>query len=65
MHYKIKIEVDERGTKAGAVTAVVKEAESAPPAEPKTVNLDRPFFFIIVDSEFNMPIFMDALNDAI
>ncbi len=62
--HKTRIEVDERGTKAGAVTAVEMEAECAAPAEPKTVNLNRPFFFMIVDSEFNMPIFMGALNDV-
>jgi serpin B len=62
--HKTKIEVDEKGTKAGAVTAVVMEAGSAPPAEPKTVNLNRPFFFMIVDNELNMPIFMGVLNDA-
>ena len=62
--HKTKIEVDERGTKAGAVTAVEMDAECAAPAEPKTVNLDRPFFFMIMDSDFNMPIFMGALNDV-
>ena len=37
----------------------------AAPAEPKTVNLNRPFFFMIMDSDFNMPIFIGALNDVI
>ena len=63
--HKTKIEVDEKGTKAGAVTAVEMEAECAAPAEPKTVNLNRPFFFMIMDSDFNMPIFIGALNDVI
>jgi serpin B len=61
--HKTKIEVDERGTKAGAVTAV-EMAAGAAPAEPKTVNLNRPFFFMIVDNEFSMPIFMGALSDV-
>ncbi|MEA4847805.1 MAG: serpin family protein [Clostridiaceae bacterium] len=61
--HKTKIEVDERGTKAGAVTAV-EMAAGAAPAEPKTVNLNRPFFFMIVDNEFSMPIFMGALSNV-
>ncbi len=62
--HKTKIEVDERGTKAGAVTAVEMKTECAAPAEPKTVNLNRPFFFMIVDNVFNMPIFIGILNDV-
>ncbi len=61
--HKTKIEVDEKGTKAGAVTAVEMAAESAP-SEPKVVNLNRPFFFMIVDNEFSMPIFIGVLNDV-
>ncbi len=62
--HKTKIEVDEKGTKAGAVTAVEMKTESARLTEPKIVNLNRPFFFMIVDNEFNMPIFMGVLNDV-
>ena len=62
--HKTKIEVDERGTKAGAVTAVEMASGSAALTEPKIVELNRPFFFLIVDSEFNMPIFMGVLNDV-
>lgn len=62
--YKTKIEVDEKGTKAGAVTAVEMTAGSAAPIEPKSVNLNRPFFFMIVDNKFSMPIFMGVLNDV-
>lgn len=62
--HKTKIEVDERGTKAGAVTAVEMATGAAAIEEPKVVNLNRPFFFMIVDSEFNMPIFMGVLNDV-
>lgn len=60
--HKTKIEVDEKGTKAGAVTAVEMSGASAAPAEPKRVNLDRPFFFMIVDNQFSLPIFMGVLN---
>ncbi len=62
--HKTKIEVDERGTKAGAVTAVAMAEGSAAPEEPRIVNLNRPFFFMIVDNEFCMPIFMGVLSDT-
>lgn len=62
--HKTKIQVDERGTKAGAVTAVeAGNGSSAAPTEVKTVHLNRPFFFLIVDNQFQMPIFMGVLND--
>lgn len=64
--HKTKIEVDEKGTKAGAVTAVeMLCGAAAAQAEPKIVELNRPFFFMIVDNEFHMPIFMGILNDVI
>lgn len=61
--HKTKIQVDEKGTKAGAATAVEMFEETAAAIEPKMVNLNRPFFFAIVDNEFNMPIFMGILQD--
>ncbi|QOX62655.1 hypothetical protein FRZ06_04480 [Anoxybacterium hadale] len=62
--HKTKIEVDEKGTKAGAVTAVELYAGAAAKTEPKIVKLNRPFFFMIVDNKFHMPIFMGVLNDV-
>jgi len=62
--HKTKIEVNEKGTKSGAVTAAEMNTESARLTEPKTINLNRPFFFMIVDNEFSMPIFMGVLNDV-
>ncbi len=61
--HKTKIRVDEKGTEAGAVTGVEMIKESAIPLERKTVKLDRPFFFMIVDGEYGLPIFMGTLND--
>ena len=49
---KTKLELDENGTKAAAVTAVTMECMSAPAEnEPiiKTVELTRPFAFLIYD----------------
>ena len=59
--HKTKIDLDERGTKAGAVTAVDMVTESAPIEEAKKVILDRPFFFMILDTEQNLPLFMGSL----
>lgn len=63
--HKTKIDVNEQGTKAGAATVVEVCAEAAleteEPPEPKEVYLDRPFFYMIVDTEQNFPIFMGSL----
>lgn len=57
--HKTYIKVDEKGTKAGAVTAVEMNAESAAPIEdPKSVTLDRPFVYMIIDTQANVPIFL-------
>ena len=61
--HKTKIAVDEKGTKAGAVTAVEMFGAAAP-IEVKTINLDRPFFFMIVDNGLSMPIFMGVLEEV-
>ena len=58
--HKTRIDVDERGTKAGAATAVAM-VDSAAPEEPKEVILNRPFFFMIIDTEQNLPLFMGGL----
>lgn len=58
--HKTKIDVDERGTKAGAVTGVEMSTTSMK-EEPKEVILDRPFFYMIVDTEKNLPLFMGSL----
>ncbi|MFI3249917.1 MAG: serpin family protein [Eubacteriales bacterium] len=59
--HKTFIEVDERGTKAGAVTAVEISTESAL-METKSVILDRPFVYFIVDTEQKLPLFMGIIN---
>lgn len=59
--HKTKIDVDEKGTKAGAVTAVEMLAGSAVAKVPKMVFLDRPFFYMLVDTEQNLPLFMGIL----
>ena len=59
--HKTKIDVDEKGTKAGAVTAVEMVTESAMIEEPKEVILNRPFFYMIIDTEQNLPLFIGSL----
>ena len=57
--HKTFIQVDEAGTKAGAVTAVVMtEKSSFDPEKPKYVMLDRPFIFMILDEEHDLPVFI-------
>jgi serine protease inhibitor len=58
--HKTKIDIDEKGTKAGAVTAV-ETSDSAMEEEPKEVILNRPFFYMIIDTEQNLPLFMGSL----
>ena len=63
--HKTFIAVDELGTKAGASTVVEMRNGSAAPAEEeeiKYVILDRPFLFLIIDYENNIPIFMGTVT---
>lgn len=61
---KTFIEVNEKGTKAGAVTSFHMNLGCTAAAPPeKRVILDRPFVYMIVDNENYLPIFMGALTD--
>ena len=63
VQHKTFIKVDEKGTEAGAATAVeVNPTESAPPKEePKTVILDRPFLYLLIDCHTNTPFFIGSM----
>ncbi|NMA24537.1 MAG: serine protease [Clostridiales bacterium] len=61
--HKTYIAVDEKGTKAGAATAVEMRTMSAMPDEPKTVYLDRPFVYMLIDCETNLPVFIGTVAD--
>lgn len=62
--HKTAITVDERGTKAGAATAVLANGASAGPREPpKEVILDRPFVYAVVDTATGIPLFLGVLDD--
>ena len=58
------IEVNEKGTEAAAATAVSMRAGSAPPSgEPVPFVVDRPFFFMIRDTETKAILFMGRVTD--
>lgn len=62
--HKTYIAVDEKGTKAGAATAVEVNTESAiMPPELKVI-LDRPFVYLIVDLNTNVPVFIGTVMDV-
>ena len=59
------IEVDEKGTKAGAATIVEMVEETAIEFEdkPEEVYLDRPFIYMIVDLELGVPVFIGTVKN--
>lgn len=62
--HKTHIDVFEQGTKAAAATAVVLETGAAlSPEEPKEVILDRPFIYMIVDTNENVPVFLGTVGN--
>ncbi|MCL2054133.1 MAG: serpin family protein [Oscillospiraceae bacterium] len=60
--HKTFIEVDERGTKAAAATGFELVATSVP--NYIYVILNRPFIYMIIDNETNLPLFMGVLNSV-
>lgn len=64
--HKTYIRVDEKGTKAGAATMVIMKDANALPTikEPPKVYLDRPFVFMLIDTESNVPFFIGTVMDV-
>lgn len=60
--HKTFIEVTPLGTRAGAATVVEVGDNAAPAEEPKSVILDRPFLYMIVDTQYNIPVFIGAMT---
>ena len=58
--HKTYIQVGEQGTKAGAVT-IIEATDECAPMEPKVVTLNRPFVYMIIDCENNIPIFIGTM----
>ncbi len=59
------IKVDEKGTKAGAATVVVVDVASAPIDQkpPFEVYLDRPFVYMLIDTNEHMPLFIGVIRN--
>jgi len=55
--------VNEKGTRAGAATAVEIRDMSLVVEDQKEVILDRPFVYGIIDTESNTPLFLGTLAD--
>ena len=64
--HKTHIELDQNGTKAAAVTAVIMDkAGCAPVQKPAiTVDLDHPFVYAIIDTESGIPLFIGTVKRA-
>lgn len=63
--HRTHISVDEKGTQAGAATVVEAACGSAGPGggdPPPEVYLDRPFLYMLVDRETNLPAFIGAVT---
>lgn len=61
--HKAFIGVDETGTEAAAVTAVMMAGAGAPADEPLPVDIDRPFIFLIRDTQTGSILFMGRVMD--
>jgi len=63
--HKAFIRVAEKGTQAGAATVVEMVTEGAAEIveKPKQVYLDRPFVYMIIDCENNLPLFAGAVTE--
>ncbi|MCL2125510.1 MAG: serpin family protein [Oscillospiraceae bacterium] len=61
--HKTFISVDERGTRAGAAT-IVEMAETAIVDKSKTVYLDRPFVYMLIDQRTNLPFFIGTVLEV-
>lgn len=62
--HKTHIDVNTEGTRAAAVTAIeMTEGAALVEEEPKHVILDRPFVYMILDTETSLPVFAGVLNE--
>ncbi len=64
--HKAFVAVDESGTEAAAATAVIVGLKAAPPSQPVTLTIDRPFIFFIRDMQTGSIIFIGrVMNPAV
>ena len=60
--HKTYLSLDERGTRAGAATAITY-SDGSSLGEYRFVDLDRPFVYVLIETEGNTPLFVGVLND--
>jgi serpin B len=60
--HKTFLKLDEKGTRAGAAAAVTVFATSAMREAPPRVILDRPFIYLLLDTETNIPLFIGTVD---
>ena len=62
--HKTYLSLDAQGTIAGAATAIeATDAGYFEPEDVKTVFLDRPFAYMLIDTQTNLPFFMGTVTD--
>lgn len=61
--HKTFISVGEKGTRAGAATAVEMAKNSSAPME-RTVFLNRPFVYMLIDTEAGIPLFIGTMMNV-
>jgi serpin B len=62
--HKTFVDVNEQGTEAAAVTAMMMAGSAMPkPETPFEMKVDRPFFFAIANRESGAIVFMGIVND--
>lgn len=63
---KVKVKVNEKGTEAAAITDIVMKAESAvrrPPHVVRTLDLNSPYVYVIVDLASQAPLFAGVVEE--
>lgn len=61
---RVKVDVNEEGTEAAAVTEIATAKGCALPAdEPIVLTFDKPFVYAIVDTETGVPLFMGVMEN--
>ena len=61
--HKTRVDVDEEGTKAAAVTGVFMKSSAIRLGDVKRVILNRPFVYAIVDNATKLPVFIGTVNN--
>lgn len=63
VQHKVWLQLDEQGTQAAAVTStLMAPTAAADMEEPKTIDLTRPFLFVIFDHETQSIVFLGIVN---